>query len=114
MNGHGRVAALMIVLASASMPGVAQEVGPTESAPATQQTAAWLQSKTTAQLGVYVSHDIFIASFLTGLNIRTFSAQDWVGFLHGAALVHCAETGWSCHPCVPDISELTARPHFVQ
>ena len=82
--------------------------------PATQQTAAWLQSKTTAQLGVYVSHDIFIASFLTGLNIRTFSAQDWVGFLHGAALVHCAETGWSCHPCVPDISELTARPHFVQ
>jgi hypothetical protein len=81
--------------------------------PATLQTAKWLQGQSTSQLSVFVSHDIFIASFLTGLNIRTYSADDWVGFLHGAALVHSSDAGWSCHPCVPDLTELKAAPHFV-
>ena len=82
--------------------------------PATEQTAEWMRCAATAKLNIFVSHDIFIASFLTGLNIRTFSAEDWVGFLHGAALVHSAESGWSCHPCVPDLDALATTPHFVQ
>lgn len=81
--------------------------------PATAQTAEWLRCQTTARLGVYVSHDIFIASFLTGLKIRTYTAEDWVGFLHGAALIHTPATGWTCHPCVPDLAGLRSPPHFV-
>lgn len=82
--------------------------------PATEQTAEWLRCASTSPLNIFVSHDIFIASFLTGLHVRTYSAEDWVGFLHGAALVHDAQAGWTCHPCVPDLEELAAAPHFVQ
>ncbi len=81
--------------------------------PATEQTAEWMKCQTTTQLGVYVSHDIFIASFLTGLKVRTYSAENWVGFLHGAALIHTPAIGWTCHPCVPDLAELQAPSHFV-
>ncbi len=65
--------------------------------PATAQTAEWIQSQTTSQLGVYVSHDIFIASFLTGLKIRTFTAENWVGFLHGAALIESSDAHHPVH-----------------
>ena len=82
--------------------------------PATALTAEWLQRQTVSQLGVYVSHDIFIASFLTGLKIRTFTAEDWVGFLHGAALICTPETGWTCHACVPDLAQLEDPARFVQ
>ena len=81
--------------------------------PATAKTAVWLQSKTTSQLGVYVSHDIFIASFLTGLAIRTFAAEDWVGFLHGAALIQAPGDGWTCHAYVPDLAGQQTPPRFV-
>ena len=81
--------------------------------PATEQTAEWLQRQTTSQLGVYVSHDIFIASFLTGLNMRTYTADNWVGFLHGAALIHSPATGWVCHACVPDLAEKFDPSRFV-
>jgi hypothetical protein len=72
---------------------------------ATEKTAEWLRVQTTARLGVYVSHDIFIASFLTGLKIRTYTADNWVGFLHGAALIHEPSSGWTCHACVPDLAD---------
>jgi len=81
--------------------------------PATEQTAEWLRCQTTAQLTVFVSHDIFIAAFLTGLNVRTYSAEDWVGFLHGAALICDPAASWTCHACVPDLAGLQAPPHFV-
>jgi hypothetical protein len=81
--------------------------------PATEQTAEWLRQQTTAQLGVYVSHDIFIAAFLTGLKMRTYSAEDWVGFLHGAALIHSPDTGWVCHACVPSLAETIDPSRFV-
>jgi len=81
--------------------------------PATEQMAEWLQSKTTAQLGVYVSHDIFIASFLTGLKMRTYTADNWVGFLHGAALIRSPDTDWVCHACIPDLENKHTHSHFV-
>lgn len=82
--------------------------------PATLQTAEWLTRQTVAQLGVYISHDIFIASFLTGLKVRTFSAENWVGFLHGAALVQTPDGVWTCYACVPDLAETAdCAAHFV-
>ena len=81
--------------------------------PATEKTADWLKRRTTSQLGVFVSHDIFIASFLTGLNMRTYTADTWVGFLHGAALVHAPQTGWVCHACVPFLHEAATASRFV-
>lgn len=81
--------------------------------PATAQTADWLKAQTTTRLGVYVSHDIFIASFLTGLRMRTFTAENWVGFLHGAALVRTSEADWTCYACVPDLGAPAASHPFV-
>lgn len=72
--------------------------------PATDQFADWLCRSTSTRLGVFISHDIFIASFLTGLKIRTYTAEDWVGFLHGAALLEALDGTWTCHACVPDLN----------
>lgn len=73
--------------------------------PATEQLALWLRQQTNTRLGVFVSHDIFIAAFLTGLKIRTYTAADWVGFLHGAALIETPGVGWTCHACVPALAD---------
>lgn len=81
--------------------------------PATAQTADWLKAQTSTRLGVYVSHDIFIASFLTGLRMRTFTATNWVGFLHGAALVCAPDADWTCYACVPDLDAPAASHPFV-
>jgi len=81
--------------------------------PATAQSVDWITRQTTVQLGVFVSHDIFIASVLTGLNVRTYTADNWVGFLHGAAFIHTPEGGWVCHACVPDLAAEQAPSHFV-
>jgi len=69
---------------------------------ATRQMAAWLQDATVRQLNVLVSHDIFIAALLTGLSVRTYSADNWVGFVHGAAIINMPDGNWCCYPCVPD------------
>ena len=107
MRRQGYMAYMLEYLRNGSAPH-SKPIGP-----ATDQTAEWLQRQTTAQLGVYVSHDIFIAAFLTGLNMRTYTAENWVGFLHGAALIHSPATGWVCHACVPDLAENTDPAHFV-
>ena len=73
--------------------------------PATEQMANWLQQQTVTRLGVFVSHDIFIASFLTGIKIRTYTAKNWVGFLHGAVLIQTPDQAWRCHAYVPDLAE---------
>ncbi|MCL1920114.1 MAG: histidine phosphatase family protein [Kiritimatiellaeota bacterium] len=72
---------------------------------ATQMMTAWLKDATTRQLNVLVSHDIFIAALLTGLRVRTYSADNWVGFIHGAAIIRAPSGAWRCHPCLPDISQ---------
>ena len=82
--------------------------------PATQQLAAWLQQQTTAALGIYVSHDIFIASFLTYFQMRTFSAENWLGFLHGAALLHTPAMGWQCHAFAPNLIHPTIPTQFMR
>ena len=74
---------------------------------ATEQMTAWLKEATVRQLNVLVSHDIFVASFLTGLKARTFTAEQWVGFVHGAAIVHMPNKEWRCYPCVPEMTSLS-------
>ena len=81
--------------------------------PAAEQFARWLQQQATARLSVFVSHDIFIAAFLTGLKIRTYTAADWVGFLHGAALIDDPATGWTCHAFAPDLADAQRPSPFA-
>jgi hypothetical protein len=71
---------------------------------ATGLMTAWLKETTVRPLNVLISHDIFVASFLTGLKVRTYTAEDWVGFVHGAAIVNTQDGGWLCYPCVPEIA----------
>jgi broad specificity phosphatase PhoE len=71
---------------------------------ATEQMAAWLKDATVRSLNVLISHDIFVASFLTGLKVRTYTAENWVGFVHGAVIVNMPDRGWWCYPCVPEIT----------
>lgn len=80
---------------------------------ATPQMVAWLQRMTTRQLNVLVSHDIFVAALLAGIKARTYTAENWVGFLHSAAVINTLGGGWLFYPCVPslDAEDNTA---FVQ
>ena len=77
---------------------------------ATELMTAWLKDATTRQLNVLVSHDIFVASLLTGLGVRTYTADDWVGFMHGAAIILKPSGDWHCHPCVPEIKAAQREP----
>ena len=72
---------------------------------ATGQMVAWLKGATVCALNVLVSHDIFVASLLSGLKVRNYSPENWVGFVHGAAVVHTPGGDWVCYPCVPQIAE---------
>ncbi|MDD4623051.1 MAG: histidine phosphatase family protein, partial [Kiritimatiellae bacterium] len=74
---------------------------------ATEELAQWLQRQTAALLGVYVSHDIFVAAFLTGLNAAHLTAENWVGFLHGAVLSETPDGEWTCSPFVPEFSTVS-------
>ncbi len=71
---------------------------------ASAKLAQWLQRQTSTLLGVYVSHDIFVAAFLTGLKAAEFTAEKWVGFLHGAVLFQAPDNGWTCCPFVPEFN----------
>ena len=69
---------------------------------ATARMVAWLKEATVRRLNVLVSHDIFVAALLTGLKVRTYSADNWVGFIHGAAVIRFPDGTWHTHPCVPE------------
>jgi broad specificity phosphatase PhoE len=70
---------------------------------ATPQMLAWMQRMTTQQLNMLVSHDIFVAAFLAGIQARSYTAETWVGFLHSAALICTLEKEWFVYPCVPSL-----------
>ena len=80
---------------------------------ATEQMVAWLKDATVRPLNVLISHDVFVASLLTGLNVRTYTAGNWVGFMHGAAIVNTRDGEWQCYPCIPEIAAADDAP-FVQ
>lgn len=59
-----------------------------------------------------VSHDIFIAAFLQGLGVRSFSSKSWVGYLQGAALIETDHNEWNAFYCVPDKNNFATT--FIQ
>ena len=67
---------------------------------ATAAMTAWLRQNTHQTLNIMVSHDIFVAALLTGLNARQYTAERWVDYLHGAAFI-CEDDTWHVHPCSP-------------
>lgn len=80
---------------------------------ATPQMVAWLQRMTTRQLNMLVSHDIFVAALLAGIKARTYTAENWVGFLHSAAVICTLEHDWLFYPCVPTL-DVEDNTSFVQ
>lgn len=77
---------------------------------ATPKMVAWMQEQTQQQLTVLVSHDIFIAALLAGVQARSFSAENWLGYLQGAVLVATPQQEWMLMPCVPSLEGLQALP----
>lgn len=56
--------------------------------PATEVFEDYVLSRFTAQLGIFVTHDNYIASFLHGKGVKTdFDRNNWPRFLDSAALV---------------------------
>lgn len=84
-----------------------------DSAVATPQMVAWLKQMTTRQLNVLVSHDIFVAALLAGLRAKSYTAENWVGYLHSAAVICTVGRAWQFYPCVPCLGQKQGAP-FVQ
>jgi broad specificity phosphatase PhoE len=80
---------------------------------ATPQMVDWMQRMTTRQLNVFVSHDIFVAALLAGIKARTYTAENWVGFLHSAAVICTVEQDWLFYPCAPSLAA-AGQTSFVQ
>jgi len=82
-------------------------------ADATEQTLEWMITQMTVPFVLFVSHDIFVAAILTGLRLRSYTAEAWVGFLHGFALVRHGQDPWACHPCLPSHAAVGAPHPFI-
>ncbi|MFA7171896.1 MAG: histidine phosphatase family protein [Kiritimatiellia bacterium] len=81
----------------------------------TDETIAWMQGVSTAQLSIFVSHDIYISAFVTALGIRTFTANNWIGFLHAAVLsFDPVQHRWTAHYAVPCLGNHTEPASFMQ
>jgi len=51
---------------------------------------------------VFVSHDVLAMAALAALGVRTFSNDDWCGFLHGILLTRDADGVWTAAYTIPD------------
>jgi broad specificity phosphatase PhoE len=71
---------------------------------ATPKMVDWLKQMTVQQLNVLVSHDIFVAALLAGVKAQTYTAENWVGYLQGAALIKTPSQEWLISPCVPSLT----------
>jgi hypothetical protein len=80
---------------------------------ATPKMVEWMKTMTSQQLNMLVSHDIFVAALLAGVKAKTYTADNWVGYLHSAALVCTPGQEWLIYPCVPMLDEDQQAP-FVQ
>ncbi len=80
---------------------------------AMEQTLEWMITQMTVPFVLFVSHDIFVAAILTALRLRSYTAEEWVGFLHGFALIQHGQDPWACHPCLPSHTEVDASHPFI-
>ena len=51
---------------------------------------------------VFVSHDVLAMAVLSALGVRTFTLDDWCGFLHGILLTQDADGVWTAAYTLPD------------
>lgn len=51
---------------------------------------------------VLVSHDVLAMAILSALGVRTFTLDDWCGYLHGVLLAQDEKGGWTAAYAVPD------------
>ena len=51
---------------------------------------------------VFISHDVLAMSILSALGVRSFSVDDWCGYLHGVLLTQDHEGKWTAAYAVPD------------
>ena len=54
---------------------------------ATRLAVAWIREKAVSGLSLFCGHDLTIAAALTGLNLARFTAETWIPFLTGMAMV---------------------------
>ena len=54
---------------------------------------------------VFVSHDVLAMAALGALGVRSFSNDDWCGFLHGILLTRDAHGIWMAAYTIPDFDE---------
>ena len=55
-----------------------------------------------APCDVFVSHDVLAMAVLTALGVRTFSIDDWCGYLHGILLTRDRDGVWTAAYTLPD------------
>lgn len=51
---------------------------------------------------VFVSHDVLAMAVLTALGVRTFTIDDWCGYLHGILLTQNGDGVWTAAYTLPD------------
>jgi hypothetical protein len=56
-------------------------------AEATERATAWMRQAATASLTLFGSHDVTIGTALTGLGLARITAETWVPYLTGLAMV---------------------------
>ncbi len=62
---------------------------------------------------VFVSHDVLAMSILSALGVRTFSVDDWCGYLHGLLLTLDRDGEWTAAYAVPDFDAGKKHRLFV-
>ena len=66
-----------------------------------------------ASRAVFVSHDVLAMSILSALGVRTFSLDDWCGYLHGLLLTQGRGGAWTAAYAVPDFDAGRKHRLFV-
>ena len=62
---------------------------------------------------VFVSHDVLAMAVLTALGVRTFSIDDWCGYLHGVLLTQNTDGVWTAAYTLPDCDSGKKHRLFV-
>jgi len=74
----------------------------------------WIGQTAVRRLNIFVSHDIFCAAYAVGLGLRTFTGDDWAGFMQGVLLVREPDaTTWTAHWFVPERADRVRLQGFV-
>ena len=62
---------------------------------------------------VFVSHDVLAMTVLMALGVRTFTIDDWCGYMHGVLLTQDRNGVWTAAYALPDYDEGKKQRLFV-